>query len=230
MRLIVASAFCYLISALAAPATAQEPMQSPSAAVSVVGTPISPQDGAGSLRATDLEFAWGLDVATGRSDLVDFTGYAMEWSSLRLADGRILAFAYKYGPGPGPNGIRYGRLAVGVPSSSPVEEGRVFRAPRARPQIEGYTFQDAFWVSASEDSVGLWRDEATGDRVLISFGEATASKSIGDYVVLGRIEMDAGVVSVSHPLHGGPLSISVSTRPTPDGKFRIMTYWWRREA
>lgn len=217
------------MTSLAAPATAREPAQSPSSAISVTGTPVSRQDGAASLMTTHLEFEWGLDVATGRTDLVDFTGYAMEWSSLRLADGRILSLAYQHGPGPGHDGIRHGRLALGVPSSTPVDESRVFRAPQAWPQIEGYAFQDAFRVSASAGSVGLWRDEASGEGVLIAFGEATASASIGDYVILGRTEMDADVVSVSVPLHGGPLSVSVATRPAPDGTFRIMTYWWRRE-
>lgn len=214
------------MTSVAAPATAQAPVQFLSSALSVVGTPVSRQDGAASFKTTHLEFAWGLDVMTGRTDLVDFTGYAMEWSSLRLADGRILSLAYQHGPLP--NGIRRGRLALGVPSSSPVDESRVFRAPRAWPQIEGYAFQDAFRVSASAGSVGLWRDEASGEGVLISFGEATASASISDYVILGRTEMDADVVSVSAPLHGGPLSVSVATRPAPDGTFRIMTYWWRR--
>lgn len=214
------------MTSIAAPTIAQAPAQSSSSTISVTGTPVSRQDGAAAFESAHLEFAWGLDVTTGRTDLVDFTGYAMEWSSLRLADGRILSFAYRHGAGP--NGIRYGRLGPGVPSSSPVDESRVFRAPRARPQIEGYAFQDAFRASASAGSVGLWRDEASGESVLIAFGEATASASIDDYVILGRTEMEADVVSVSVPLHGGPLSVSVATRPAPDGSFRIMTYWWRR--
>lgn len=228
MRLIAALAVFGLTAPFAAPAAPQEPVQSPSSALSVVGTPVARQEGAASLKTTHLEFAWGLDVTTGRADLVDFTGYAMEWSSLRLADGRILSLAYQHSPGPGPSGVRHGRLAFGVPSTSPVDESRVFRPPRARPRIDGYAFQDAFRVSASAGSVGLWRDEASGEGVLIAFGEATASASISDYEILGRTEMAADVVSVSAPLHGGPLSVSVATRPAPDGAFRIMTYWWRR--
>lgn len=144
MRLMVVLAVGCLMSSLPAPATAQEPLQSDSSAISVTGTPVSRGDGAASMKTSHLDFAWGLDVRTGRTDLIDFTGYAIEWSSLRLADGRVLSFAYKHGSGPGPDGINYGRLTLGVPSSTSVDERRVFRTPEGLPRIAGHAFQNAF--------------------------------------------------------------------------------------
>ena len=229
MRPLSTSAFLCFAASLALPAVAQQPSNLATSPLTVESSPISPQDGVSAFSTDRLEFEWGLDIATGQKDLVDFTGYAMDWSSLRLADGRILSFAYRYGAGiGGPDAVRHSRLGEGVPSSTPpVDEARVFRAPRTWPQIEGYTFLDGFRASAGGPLrfVGLWRNEASQERMLVAFDDPASSSG---YVILGRTEMDADVVSGSKPLHGGSTRISVATSPDPDGSFRIMTYRWKQ--
>lgn len=231
MRALVTSAVIWSAALIALPADAQQPSNLSTSALSVKSSPVSSQDGASAFRSDRLEFEWGLDIATGQTDLIDFTGYALDWSSLRLADGRILSFAYQYGAGiGGPSAIRHSRLGEGIPSSAPpVDEAQVFRAPRTWPQIDGYTFLDGFRVGSSGPLrfVGLWKSEASQERMLVAFDDPPAAPS-ADYVVLGRTETHVDVVSGSKPLHGGATRISVATSPGPDGAFRIMTYRWRQ--
>jgi hypothetical protein len=228
MRALTTTAFlCFAVS-FALPAVAQQPTNLATSQLTVESSTISPQDGVSAFTSDRLEFEWGLDVATGQKGLGDFTGYAMDWSSFRLADGRILSFAYQYGGGiGGPNAIRHGRLAEGVPSSTPVDQARVFRAPRTWPQIEGYTFLDGFRAESSGPLrfVGLWKNEASQERMLVAFDDPSSTSG---YEILGQTELDADVVSASEPLHGGSTRISVATSPDPDGSFRIMTFRWRQ--
>lgn len=229
MRPLSTSAFSCFVAFLALPALAQQPSDLAASTLTVESSPISPRDSASGFSSDRLEFEWGLDVATSRKDLVDFTGYAMNWSSLRLADGRTLSFAYQYGTGiGGPSAIRHSRIGEGVPSSVPiVDDGQIFRAPRTWPQIDGYSFLDGFRAapSAPMQFVGIWKNESSQDRMLVAFDDPVSSSG---YVILGRTEMSVDVVSVSNPLHGGSTLISVATSPKPDGSFRIMTYRWRQ--
>lgn len=228
MRTLTTSAFLCSAVVFALPAMAQQPSNLVTSPLTVESSTISPQDGASAITSDRLEFEWGLDVGTGQKGLGEFTGYAMDWSSFRLADGRILSFAYQYDGGiGGPNAIRSSRLADGVPSSMPVDEARVFHAPLTWPQIEGYTFLNGFRAASSGPSrfVGLWKDEASQERMLVAFDDPTSSSG---YEILGRTEMLADVISGSKPLHGGSTRISVATSPDPDGSFRIMTFRWRQ--
>lgn len=229
MRPLSTAAFLCFAASLALPAVAQQPSNLATSPLTVDSSPISPQDGASAISSDRLVFEWGLDIATGQKDLLDFTGYAMDWSSFRLADGRILSLAYQYGAqNSGPSAIGHSRLGEGIPSSAPpVDEAQVFRAPQTWPQIDGYSFLDGFRVTSSEPLrfVGLWKNEASQERILVAFDDPPALPS-ADYVILGRTETHVDVVSGSKPLHGGATRISVATSPDANGSFQIITYRW----
>lgn len=186
--------------------------------------PVPHAEGQASIRTdAPLSFAWGLDITTG-CPLAAFVDYALDWSSIRMADGRVVSWVLDW-RGANPSGVRRVIIGERAPTSTPGDDHRIFLVPQAPPSIPGHVFTDGFRFSSRDGLswVGLWRRDDGAESVIAAFDDGGA-----DYAIVAATLPGAEVISGSSPLHGGPASISVATSPGPTGTFRVLTYRWRR--